>query len=557
MHIIHISNPLVKLPESEKTNDPINLFCQYYIDKNKKRQAEIIQCLQFNINNPHVQNVYLLNERIYTFLELGVTNKTNINKIIQINISNRIKYQDIFKYISENGIKGYNVIVNGDIFVDHTIDRLRYSDIHMTKKMLALLRYEYKPKDDINQSKLFGPRCNSQDTWIIHSNQTIQKECQKVFDFEFGKPGCDNKLIYLMNILGYEVINDPLTIKTYHYHTSQIRNYSKKDIISKPYGLSMPANIHYSLSIPKMPNLINYFSNYHKKEITFEDNNVLRNYIEKCFKSVKTFIIPRIAGIENNFAYIGDVMQNMTPNSNQKEYIDKTIQTMKNNAGIKISSVQSLIKYSKLYMNSFDNCETYFGWESYGNYINHIASSCKYMSAKYIKPQMWTMALDIFHYIYSNPWTLALKGKKVLIVSAFEKSIQEKIPIREKIYGIDLFPDCEIITICPPQTQGAEPSDEFDIELNSFIEILKPLEYDIALVSCGGYGNLVCDAIYQQGKSAIYVGGVLQMYFGILGNRWLIERPDIVKLFFNEYWSRPKVEERPNGHHLVEKSCYW
>ena len=94
---------------------------------------------------------------------------------------------------------------------------------------------------------------------------------------------------------------------------------------------------------------------------------------------------------------------------------------MKNNAGIKISSVQSLIKYSKLYMNSFENCETYFGWESYGNYIKHIASSYKYMSAKYIKPQMWTMALDIFHYIYSNPWTFALKGKKVLIISAFEK----------------------------------------------------------------------------------------------------------------------------------------
>ena len=93
--------------------------------------------------------------------------------------------------------------------------------------------------------------------------------------------------------------------------------------------------------------------------------------------------------------------------------------------------------------------------------------------------------------------------------------------------------------------------------MNRFIDILKPLEYDVALVSCGGYGNLVCDAIYQQGKSAIYVGGVLQMYFGILGNRWIIERPDIVKLFLNECWSRPKVEERPNGHHMVEKSCYW
>jgi hypothetical protein len=543
MQTVHFSNSLTKLPESEKTNDPINLFCQYYIDKNKKRQAEIIRCLQFNIDNPYVQYIYLLNERIYTLLELGLTNKTNINKIIQVNISKRIKYQDVFQYISENKITGYNVIANSDIFLDYSIERLRYSDIHMTKKMLALLRYEYN-KENITQSKLFGPRCDSQDTWIIHSSQTIQKEHQKVFDFEFGKPGCDNKLIYLMNILGYEVINDPLTIQTFHYHNSQVRNYSSKDIIDKPYGLLIPANIHCTT----------YINN---KEITFEDNNVLRNYIETNLKSGKTFIIPRIAGLENIFACMGDSMKNMKPSPNQKEYIDRTIQSMKNNTGIKLSSVGSIVKYSELYMNSFNNCETYFGWESYGTFIKHISNSYQYMTAKYSKPQMWTYALDIFHYIYSNPWTLALKGKKVLIVSAFEKSIKEKIPIREKIYGIDLFPDCELITVCPPQTQGTEPSDEFDVELNRFIEILKPLEYDIALVSCGGYGNLVCDAIYQQGKSAIYVGGVLQMYFGILGNRWIIERPDIVKLFFNEYWSRPKISERPNGHHMVENSCYW
>ena len=82
-------------------------------------------------------------------------------------------------------------------------------------------------------------------------------------------------------------------------------------------------------------------------------------------------------------------------------------------------------------------------------------------------------------------------------------------------------------------------------------------QFDVALVSCGGYANPICSFIYENGKSAIYVGGVLQMYFGILGARWLQERPDIIKLFSNKYWSRPKSTERPINSQNVEGGCYW
>jgi hypothetical protein len=59
------------------------------------------------------------------------------------------------------------------------------------------------------------------------------------------------------------------------------------------------------------------------------------------------------------------------------------------------------------------------------------------------------------------------------------------------------------------------------------------------------------------GKSAIYVGGVLQMYFGIYGERWLRERSDIMRMYLNKHWSRPKENERPKNYKEVEKSCYW
>jgi hypothetical protein len=81
--------------------------------------------------------------------------------------------------------------------------------------------------------------------------------------------------------------------------------------------------------------------------------------------------------------------------------------------------------------------------------------------------------------------------------------------------------------------------------------------FDIALVSCGGYANPICAHMYLKGKSAIYVGGVLQMYFGILGNRWIKERPDIIKLYHNKYWKRPKPSEKPKNCEKVEGACYW
>ena len=169
--------------------------------------------------------------------------------------------------------------------------------------------------------------------------------------------------------------------------------------------------------------------------------------------------------------------------------------------------------------------------------------------------------MDIFHYIHLNPWTTALKGKRILIVSSFIDSIAENIVHRSKLYqDVDLFPDCSFIFIQPPITNGGEESREFDIELQDFCTELDKIknDYDIALLACGGYANPICSYIYRNHKkSAIYVGGVLQMYFGIFGNRWIVERPDVLQLYGNEYWKRPKISERPSLYERVENGCYW
>jgi hypothetical protein len=225
-----------------------------------------------------------------------------------------------------------------------------------------------------------------------------------------------------------------------------------------------------------------------------------------------------------------------------------------------------------MYLEAFNISEIYSSWPLFGNFFNSCWIDIKindeqrrFNFIKYLedvfktKETLQSEVFDIYHYIYGTPWTFALKNKRLLMVSNFEESIKEKIDNRKKIYGVDLFPDCNIITIRPPQTQGEEYSREFDVELEKFTKKLDKIknDYDIALVSCGGYGNLVCSHIYKSGKSAIYVGGVLQMYWGILGSRWFKDRPDIIRLFLNEHWTRPKDSEKPKNYKNIENSCYW
>jgi hypothetical protein len=152
-----------------------------------------------------------------------------------------------------------------------------------------------------------------------------------------------------------------------------------------------------------------------------------------------------------------------------------------------------------------------------------------------------------------------LKGKRILIVSPFIDSIQEKIPVRKAIYGVELFPECTFSFLKPPQTQGTNPSGDFRGHLERFVHAIQQKKdtFDVALLSCGGYGIPLLRYFKQMGKSAIYIGGVLQMYFGVYGRRWLVENKDVLNIFLNKHWSRPKLKERPSGHALIEQGCYF
>ena len=68
----------------EKIDEKINIFTQFYIDNNKERAQEIINCLILNLHNKSVDKIYLLNEKIYKVKDLGILGQhpNVINKTI-------------------------------------------------------------------------------------------------------------------------------------------------------------------------------------------------------------------------------------------------------------------------------------------------------------------------------------------------------------------------------------------------------------------------------------------------------------------------------------------
>lgn len=538
----------------------IHVFTQFFIHSLTNRHKEICACLHNNIRNPFITKIHLLNERIYSNKEMYLA-KTQ-EKIIQTDIKKRLSYQDVITYIFKNKIRGFLILCNSDIFFDSTLERLKFTNLHdpSKKTMMALLRYNVSTPGT-ETAKIFDNRSDSQDTWIFHSNTFLESTHLKsdVFNFHFGLPGCDNKFLYLLRIMGYHIINDPIFLKTYHFHMTNIRNYTDKDKLPPPYCLVVPAGFKVCLATGMTKEKIE------KENIVFgQENKRLYEYILSKWKENKPFLIPRIAWTETLIAILAmNCKKRREVPAEWRNMISDIIQKGKANAGIKISSMDSMIRYSEAYLESFELSEMYGGWEEWGYYRKSVADQYDYIIQNYPREMIWSSVYDIFHYIHGpDPiWSFALEGKRVLFITSVADSIQEKIDHRKDIYGVDLFPNCTILTIKPPFTHGNNPSQEFNLELDAFYQRLDNLsgQYDIALVAAGGYGNLICSYIYKNHhKSAIYVGGILQMYWGILGKRWINDRPDIIKMFVNnDHWTYPKESEKPDGYQKIENACYW
>ena len=469
----------------------------------------------------------------------------------------------ISDFIDKEQLKGYIIIGKPNILFNKTLNLLKNNKPSQEKLIICLNSQKItKSIDLVKSNNKLLPQC---DILIFHSSNNISKIYRKIFRLNFQNSDTIYRLLYLFMIFNYKIYNNSGEIECYILNKYNLNNYKKflENILIERKLKKIDQQIPLLFIEPYKVDLftlkINKSINNGKKFNLENDNSILINYISDKLKKKEKFIIPRIAGVENNLIYI---LKTKGINSTTYNWIKNTAKTMKNNAGIKFTSENSLKAYATNYIKAFKNSELYTNWHPIGQVYRWISESSQFIEERFKnKKTIWALTYDIYHTIYGTPWTHCLKGKRILIISAFSESYKKKYDegILHKIYNVDLFPECKLLFIKPPQTQGENISEDWEIELDIFNKKIERIKdnFDIALVSAGGYGNIICSNLYDLNKSAIYVGGVLQMYFGVYGGRWLRERPDILKLFLNKYWTRPLELEKPSNFKNIEKSCYW
>jgi hypothetical protein len=274
-----------------------------------------------------------------------------------------------------------------------------------------------------------------------------------------------------------------------------------------------------------------------EKRLNPEDSN---QRISDLVKSVSSFLITRVGlGGETAVSTLTLVNQQIPQHVLQWFYV---------NAGF--YGQPNFITYSKLYKEACDNCDLHAYWNFQGfiEMEDFLVPEDKIL----IDPS----ALESFR--FDSPWTKELKGKKILIISPFKSTIDEQLKVKDKIWeNKDVLPDSTYITYESIQSIGGKgPHKDWYESFDKMCKDISNIDFDVALLGCGSYGLPLSGFIKSKlGKSVIYIGGGLQLYFGIKGKRW-DNSPDITK-FYNEYWTRPSQNETPQSGQMVEGGCYW
>lgn len=175
-------------------------------------------------------------------------------------------------------------------------------------------------------------------------------------------------------------------------------------------------------------------------------------------------------------------------------------------------------------------------------------------------------SLEPFYVLPEKPWTHALAGKRVLIVHPFTTSMQRQYAASQRSGGMNahlfggqpFWPSGVEFVWFPTYNTVAG-----NIAHRNWFETCQVMcrrlakeRFDVALLGCGGYGLPLIHFIRNHLKrSCIYVGGALQLFFGIKGSRW--EMHQEISQWINENWVRPRPDETPENARAVENGCYW
>jgi hypothetical protein len=161
-------------------------------------------------------------------------------------------------------------------------------------------------------------------------------------------------------------------------------------------------------------------------------------------------------------------------------------------------------------------------------------------------------------YFFANPWSVALEGRKVLVIHPFADSIEAQYRRRKLLFRDQrVLPDFQLTTVRAVQSLAGSKTPFMDwFEALAWMqEEVKKADFDVAIIGAGSYGLPLSAYVKSLGKVSIHMGGATQILFGIRGKRW-----DNMKEFseiINEHWVRPSAAEMIPAGDKIEDGCYW
>ena len=165
-------------------------------------------------------------------------------------------------------------------------------------------------------------------------------------------------------------------------------------------------------------------------------------------------------------------------------------------------------------------------------------------------------------YYSSNPWSSALEGRRVSVVSSFADTMRGQI-------GRDIWEDKKVLPettwsfvrsyYCPSIACGSCEWPSGVVCWKTAVDYLErevlATQPEIVLIGCGGLAMPLALRLKRKGIIALVLGGAIQILFGIKGLRW--ESHSEISEFFNDSWVFPSDDEIPGAAEKIERACYW
>ena len=187
--------------------------------------------------------------------------------------------------------------------------------------------------------------------------------------------------------------------------------------------------------------------------------------------------------------------------------LDLNIDFLYYNVGIFPKDKDTMKKYQELLILAIKDLDIIAIWG------NNQELQHKLSNSKSIKVQL--RALE--PYYHHNFWSKILTNKKVLVISPFTDSITKQYKNKNYIWTTkEILPEFELIPLKFPLSHGLKQTkyNSFEELLDDYKTKIKSLDFDIALIGCGGYSLLLCQYIKSLKKSSFHLGGALQILFG-------------------------------------------